>query len=353
MITDSKTNSIIEKINDPLNKYLKEKEHCNLHDIKKGNVIKRKFSSVVFLDATTSKGTKRMVMKTIAHHSNNLLLIESKNQAVVEFDILNFLDSKFKPIPHCSVPTPIIVLPESETYVMEFVEGENLASFQKTTRFFSSMKEFTKCNDYYYNLGMWLKNFHQFTGITTSDISAFDGILERLETRLDLITKSNDPRLPHNFKGGIMNFVNEQLKQVKDDEIIVTGRHGDFGPWNVIVNEQTLTVIDFFGYEQDLLPIDLLKIYVVLEDERLGITTSSKRINELRRKFLEGYGEIPKFSLPLLRICESLYRVISLGTIILDAHQEKPHHYLENNFRLKIHLRWFKNGGQKVLWPNT
>jgi len=102
-----------------------EKE--SVEDLCVSNIIRRPYSTVLFLTVKTDRHTRRLVAKRIVHHPENKAVSARENQAVVEFNILQHLYARFEPMPGCSVCRPVVVLPALETVVIEFVEGTLLA----------------------------------------------------------------------------------------------------------------------------------------------------------------------------------------------------------------------------------
>jgi len=148
-----------------------------------------------------------------------------------------------------------------------------------------------------------------------------------------------------------MKFLHSQLSELSDEEISVAGRHGDFGPWNILVTPHEVTVLDFLGYQDDPLAIDILKMLVCLEDEKKCLTSSKWRIEALCKSFLEGYGQIPHVSNSVVAICETLHRVCSLCFCIC-TNSTRFHNHIERYFILKNNLHWLLNADKrKSLWP--
>ena len=334
--------SIIERIRIALSDYYLQNENVYLESIEEIQKSQRPFSNVSYLRVKTSKGIQRLVMKTTAHHFMNKAVTEKENQAVVEYNIISKLYPKFKEVEKCSVPRPIFVIPEIETYVMEFEEGKLLADEHRYIQHFSSKEGFNNLRDYYFCCGKWLKHFQEFTGFKRIGAEALSGIIEKCDFRLKLIEESKNTLLPLGLRSKIMNFMNEQVTKLSDEMITACGRHGDFGPWNMLVGPNGITVIDFLGFRDEPLPVDLLQVLVFLEDEKYSLTCSGRRVKTLERSFLEGYGGLPDIPFPVLVACETMQRVYRMWGAISRA-EKLLHHRLEAHLRIKKHLRWLMN----------
>lgn len=325
-------------------------ENIKKHEIT--SVQERSFSIVMFINITTDKSIYKYVSKTVLHHYVNKKITEETNQALVEYNLLKELYPKYKKIDGCSVPKPVMVIPEIETMIMEYVNGELLVNESRFARYLASKKHFSILNDHYYKLGQWLKYFHQFSGITKSDKRLVLKAVDKCKDRLGLIMSLQDSRIPLQFDSIFLSLLNRQIDDLGESDVLSTGRHSDFGGWNVIVNNEGVVVIDFLGYETDLLTLDIQKMLMNFEDEKNYFTYSNKRLNDLRKAFLNGYGPLPNIPKPILILSESLYRISSIwGTI--SNKDLQFHHKVERNICLKKNINWFnKNPEENLLWNN-
>lgn len=341
--------SIIPKLKNKLIETLHQQEGLRIDEVHIEKIINRGFSSVIFIKVKTSAGERRMVAKKTVHHPANISITSQKNQAVVEFDVLTELFPKYQSVPHCSVPKPVLVIPEDEIFVMEFVEGKLLMEEFVAARYFSSKNSFLKLKQSYYQCGMWLNFFHRFTGVHQAGREVFCSTIERCEQKLKVIEEANDSRCPKNLSSVIRDLIQSQLSMVSDN-VLVTGRHSDFGSWNIIVDPIGVTVFDFLGHQPDLLPIDVTKMLTNLEDEKAYLFYNNKRIQELQVSFLSGYGELPIIPKPVLVICEILHRVCCLCARIENPSKNAIRR-VEQAISFNSHLEWLTNDDRTSLWP--
>jgi len=316
------------------------------------HVICRPYSTVTFLAVRTGTECKRLVAKTTVNHSHNKRIVERENQALLEYEVLERLYASFQELEGCSVPRPLVVMPEIDTYVMEFVEGGVLADYSKHTRYFALRGSFESLQRHYSLCGRWLKHFQQTTGTYEGDVRAIEPVVQRCGELLKRLVKENPGRRWGSLAGRVMNDLERELKLLGDDAVPLSGRHGDFGPWNVLASDKGITVIDFFGYRDEPVPLDVLRMLVYLDDEKRCLTNSAKRIALLRERFLEGYGPLPPVPAPLAIICETQQRLVGL----VDAHRIRKtgrvHQRVAAHFSIKAHVGWLtERAKQEPLWP--
>jgi hypothetical protein len=243
------------------------------------------------------------------------------------------------------------VLPEVQTYVMEYVEGRLLSDELRHTRRLSSRSGFDRLCDSYYECGRWLRLFQEFTGSRRVAPDALDGILERSAVRLRAISETKDSGWPPGLNEEVTAFLSEQRASLAGEKILVAGRHGDFGPWNVLAGPDGITVIDFLGYEEEPVALDILSMLMVLENERRCLSASPRRVNILGYRFLEGFGTLPQVQRPVHLICETLLRISNVWGC-LSRPVAGIRRRIENYARLKANRQWLQRlGRNRALLP--
>lgn len=319
-MSDMTVEKILNETEKALRRYLLECCDENLYSLSLTNILRRDFSTVYFLEGQISSGVKKFVLKQIVHAPINLSITQAKNQAVVEYEILAELSPAFQDVQGCGVPCPLLVLPELEAFLMEFIEGAPLSEYLRYARLMSGRKNFQALARYFYLCGKWLKNFQNITGVNNSSSSVFDGLLSRCNDRLKVIEeKAASFRIPTGFSEKIFTILNSKIDSLGEQDIQVAGRHGDFGHWNIMVHERDIVVFDLMGYEKEPIAYDLAKIALSLEYWKFHFAYSSARLNLLKKEFIDGYGGILGICPEVLQICEIYHRVANIYSIVSNV----------------------------------
>ena len=334
---------IFPQVQSALEEYFSSNLKEKLQSLEQLQKFERPYSTVVILRVKSDYNYYRLVMKTMIHHPINKIFFEKENQAVVEYNILKILYSRYQYIEDCNVPEPLLVLPDIETYVMRFVEGTLMMDNFCYTRMFSSLKYFELLRNNMCLYGKWLKLFQDFTFKERVDGSiAYDPVIERAKHRLKLIEDNYKNVIPNNFRATVDYFFHEQLAIVERQKIQVYGRHGDFTPLNAIMGPDGITVIDFLGFDYEPPEVDILKVLIFLENESMSVTSSKSRVKSLKQAFLNGYGDLNGIPESGQLICEAMQRIVSIW-----GHCSTPkrllHHRFESYLIIKRHLSWFSN----------
>jgi hypothetical protein len=350
--------SLVELDRENLAQQLREHLGETVNNIEILKVQRRPYSTTTILAAITGSGPHRFVLKQIVKNPLNASVFEGSERSAVEYDILSQLSPKFAGIERCSVPLPIIVLPEIDAFLMEYVEGYDLVNDLRFIHYLSSRSLFRKLQDNMHDCGRWLRHFQKFTGTRFAGKSALDTILVRCNDRLSMIEESRDQRCPRDFRKIATGYIEKQLSQLDNTEILVTGRHGDFGPWNTMATPNGVTVIDFFNYREDAFPVDILGMLVYLESISHGIANSSHRIQILQNCFLAGLGSLPEVPQPLALLCEAQQRIIKIDGAVLATsgvgliRTIRWTESWENSRSLSANVKWFQSHPQQSsIWP--
>jgi hypothetical protein len=349
-IADSRPNDMLELARETLTQYLHEQSGEDLQSVKVLRFCPKPFSMTSFLEAHTDRATRRFVIKEIVKHPMNASIVIEAEQAMVEFNILTFLYPRFADVERCSVPKPVALLAERDAFIMEHVAGNLLATDLRFERYFTATKGFQALQQHFHECGKWLRHLHAFTGVSDAGPDAVDCCVRRCDNALRQIEQSADRRCPRELRSLVERFLQEQVGQLEGAQIPVTGRHGDFGPWNILVDPNGITVLDFFGFQDDIIAVDILKMLWHFEASSLRPLGSPGRLRAFRASFLAGLGPLPQVPAPALLLCEAMHRICSIAGVV----SVRGSSLLANIHRgryLRANLDWFMSERRRSLWP--
>jgi Ser/Thr protein kinase RdoA (MazF antagonist) len=202
-----------------------------------------------------------------------------------------------------------------------------------------------------FNAGLWLKNFQSITGIRQADLCVLKNIIERCDKRLRLIEEANHKDCPMNLRTELLRHLQALQDEISTKKVLVSGRHGDFGEWNIIARNEEITVIDFLGFKEEPVAVDVLKMLMNFENNSMALLASKNRITNLKMEFMKGYGEIPDMSPQVLIICEILHRLCTLEASVNEKTGDFKRRF-ELKRRFKHNLSWLMDdrGEKSRLW---
>lgn len=339
-----------DSLDETLRTYFAREHGEQLLRVQVQRVLRKPFSETTFLTAVTQRGIHRLVAKRQLAHPANTALVREPDQASVEFGILQLLHGKFTSIPHCAAPRPIACLPAVNTVVMEHVDGELLVDRFRAVHYLGGRRRLDALKTAYFNCGLWLRCFQKFTGMRPAGPDALRDVLIRCHERLRMIEEAGHRAWSKQLHYQTAELMQRCADNLQGEDLLETGRHGDFGPWNVIVNRGNVTVIDFYGYRFGLVPIDALKMLVYLESVGLEIPNSAQRVQALQRAFLAGLGPAPAFPAALLLLCETMHRIAVIAGVVAAPQRPWLRRVLDRPV-VQANVHWLINrANDAALW---
>ena len=292
--------------------------HDELASVRVVDSWERTYSHLFLLEAETRDRRYRVICKrSLFQPDNSIFYSNQSDPSTSEFEILASITGQLGESTDCQVPRPLFVVPEEQSIYMEFVEGTELESMMRHLRRFTSRSSFLQLGQAYFRVGQWLHQFQHATGLTTTDSSGMEMVIEHCDHRLRLIQSLHDWRCPSDLHAQIMNRL-RSLQSWIEMPIQLAGCHGDFGPWNIITRNNKITVIDFFAYRRDFIGVDLLNVLINLENQNAAPTFSGNRIRHLNECFLDGYGFEGRIDPHALQMAEILQRVCSIHGSLMN-----------------------------------
>jgi tRNA A-37 threonylcarbamoyl transferase component Bud32 len=243
------------------------------------------FSEIVKLTLHYPKTTISIVIKRLlseARKNSNLsLLVE------LEYKLLTHLYDQFSAIPKMNVVKPIAFFSEEAILVTEHFQGEkldaliihNLRGLHKNKAFPQIMKFCALC-------GRWLRHFQEITKQNQFINLRLDDFIKNLKKKLNLAQKSG-LIAPSNRE--LHNSVDYKLAKLREHQLELVGCHGDFTPWNALIKNDELRVLDFERFSYKSKYDDLTLFLCCLEAQKSIIGLSDHHIESLKNSFLTGY----------------------------------------------------------------
>ena len=221
------------------------------------------------------------------------------------------LASGLEPMNRYAVPRPRLILPRLQTVVLDFVAGPSLEPSMAALRYTAGRRAGLRLERQFWQLGRWLHHYQGGAPPQWGGPDALQSVLQHCDHRLRIVQRTGHPGLPADLYSRVWRRL-ENWQRALAEPVPVGPCHGDFGPWNVLVTDSQLTVLDFCASRQDCLWVDPLGVLVYLESQRHAPSFSHRRIRRLQEVFLRGYACAANPPVPLVAICESLHRICRL-----------------------------------------
>ena len=253
-----------------------------------------------------------------------------------EFRALSFLWDEFsRRSEKLAVPRPLDFRPESAALLIEKCPGEKL---ERATRWARLSGEKRAALPQWFALcGEWLATFHRVTARDEDPRPVYERIEREFVEELEACRRVG-------LRAPLASAAGRRFEQGKeaafDGRHKTVGRHCDFAPYNVLVTEGRLTVIDFEGLQDGVLYDDLCYFLGMLEATPAHHLSRAMR-SSLAEDFLRAYeaqGEPVRVQLDFYMLA-AMVKIMAHSPVLKGGGSWRES--LKRRQRLGFYNRWF------------
>ena len=230
------------------------------------------------------------------------------------YKYMKHMSNLTKDIPALTAQKPLLILPEVNAVVMEWVNGTSLTDFMVYSNRFSSEKEKQRLEANFELLGRTMGFIHNQSLSLNENQPKFNDILSLNLNHLENL-------LSHSYlkNSRTANHAMKYLKNASFKNIATTWIHGDLSPTNVLFTQDNRIVLIDFEHSRFDSPYFDVGSFTVRASIYLGhnpLRFSQSYNNKLISKFLKGYffSSNQKFSIEMLRY----FQIFDLLQFILN-----------------------------------
>lgn len=307
----------------------------------------RLYSTIVFFEASDRQGVQRLMLKKVMKTPRVGPMGEI--DAASEYNALKNLYAKYQTVEGCSVPKPVLLLPQFDALVMEAYDAPLAQDRCGALKYFASREVFNNLKKEIHLAGIWLRHFQNFMGMRLGGPEDLAILVEDSRLRLKKLQTFGSKLIPTDLHDRVMGRLERLVHDASGEKISMTIGHGDFGPWNILATPRGITVIDFSTIGETPACSDPLQMFLFLQDQRQNPFQSHGRIAELEEAFSQGYG--PRIEMPAatVAVCETRERLVKLcGAAFPEKGWKRKY---EQNAVAKSHIAWLLDEeGRSYLW---
>lgn len=238
---------------------------------------------------------------------------------------------KFADSENFRVVKPVFVIPEEYLSVTEESRGKNLFHLiLKDARYFPPRQKLDQLRRYLRNTGAWLR-YKQSILSDEKERYSISGLMEYMEVRLKILSEDKRRRFPAAYPEKVRAFVEQHQSQISAAERQVTTSHSDFNPGNILVEGNTVTVLDFGRLVKESYLLDVSKLYFQLNLLKFKPQYRTKTIRQLQQALLEGFGDPGAGRL-------LMFRLLTIRNIL--THLSGITQFWKQGFAEKIYNTW-------------
>ncbi len=299
-----------DRLQSALMQLAEEKLSQTPQEIRWRRAHRRRFSRIDELDIVTAKGIEPWVCKQVASGVEDLLFGSPTDRLHREFQWLT-LGATMATSGPTTVPRPIGLVADGRALVMQRIEAPSLESLWPGVHHDARRRSLERLERHFHRLGTWLRACQTPLFSTGWSDCWLGDLLRHATFRLNQLESVCDRPVLQAVRRSLEHHF-ERVSAAGELKLALTRCHGDFGPWNVLVDGDHLTVLDFACSRPQLPNYDLLAMLVFLEDEQSTVRHSATRLRRLQKSLLTGYRatvETPSYATAM---CEGLHRICRL-----------------------------------------
>jgi len=258
------------------------------------------------------------------------------NSLLLLWKEFSFLTNRFK------IPRPFDHFPEFAAILMEKCDGIRFDQSLRWTKLFGTKHRYTSIYQNAKACGEWLAMFHL---ITKRDEEPYP-IYERIESEF-----YNDLKncIRFGLKGELADRVRSIFEKKRDlafhGKHKIVGHHCDFGPYNVFISTNAVTVVDFEGMMDGIIYDDIC-YFLCMIGTIPSYHLNSKLRMRIKECFLEGYSnyeEIDQHEFGLYMLI-SMVKIMSRNPVFRENNKT-----LRDRFRRYLIFNLFSNWFEEQL----
>jgi len=258
-------------------------------------LVRRPLSDIAHVELSFGDTTTAVYVKL--HRKPNAPVGRVRHKAGVEFETLGFLYERFRSIPGCAVVRPIAYFPEEMAVVTEAAVGDNLHRLIKTGAVaWRVASEHDRLARVCHASGVWLRHFQQLTRKPESLRLRVDEVLGPIRIDLKACVEIGFPK---SEAAQLLALCEAELRRMDGRELPTVGVHPDFQPDNILIADDTVTVLDFTSFGYGSACHDVARFLVTLDAFRRN-PLYGRGLPGLMAAFLKGYGIPDGDTRPLL-----------------------------------------------------
>jgi glycosyltransferase involved in cell wall biosynthesis/tRNA A-37 threonylcarbamoyl transferase component Bud32 len=202
-----------------------------------------------------------------------------------------------------SVPKVLAFDESTAALILERARGKSLETIIRDARMGLRNPHFTALH----RAGIWLAKMQSYTPVADDGRHILTAVVVLALRDLELAAVAD--RMLRPYRAEIAERLRALESRLADKAFQVVGRHGDYWPGNIFIDDDRVEVIDFEGYREGL-PLEDVAQFLVHLELYLGYPLLSNMRRRLRAAFLDSYvafgGQIDDDALQLFTLGTAL-----------------------------------------------
>ncbi len=298
---------------------------------------------------------KNIYIKTSKESGNQMKPkkhLELQQHITDSYENLQRVHEGFKKFPDYSSIKPLTCFPEWLTLITEESLGRDVWSIiREKAKFYPSEITLQKLENICQACGKWLALFQQITKNPDCDLYKFDSIIELFDTYLSRLERRQNITFPGKFREKIIDFCQQLVLSIPDEDRIVTEIHGDFAPVNILVHNDEIIVLDIETPKYGPIYWDVTYFHYHLSTLLDVPIYRPTTITRLQEAFMQGCEISLDPSKKVVTLCTIHNVIISLLFLVYHREHVSWYRKLYDRILYKKLICRLRTQGKRILLP--
>lgn len=305
---------------------------------------KRPYSDLYEVRIRSGNHQKNIFIKRYKSKDNSQQsLLNLQNQIINEYNIGNMLDKIIERYPEYNIIKPIKYSLEYLSSVTEKTSGIPLGSIiEKELKLFPTTQKLNRIKKLCFKCGKLIKIIQKHT----LKMDKFDprALIDYIEPRLKRLSNSI-PIFKEYLSQDILRYFERQIPNINNSDLKIAGVHGDFDPFNILIENEAIKLLDFADFHYESIYRDVTYFYQRLESFLHKPIFRPKIIYTLQEVFCRGYNSNLDKSKPIFILFRIIHVINNMNSIVhlktVPNGKKLPFYKkIFNKQILNLYIRW-------------
>lgn len=305
---------------------------------------KRPYSDLYEVRIRLNNYQKDIYIKCLKSKDNSQQsLLNLQNQIINEYNIANMLYKIIEGYPEYNIIKPIKYSLEYLSFITEKASGIPIGRMiEKELRLFPTTQKLNRIKKLCFKCGKLIKIIQ----IHTLKRDKFDprALIDYIEPRLKRLSNSI-PIFKEYLYQDILRYFERQIPNINNSDLKIAGVHGDFDPFNILIENDIIKLLDFANFHYESIYRDVTYFYQRLENFLHKPIFRPKIIYTLQEAFCRGYDPNLDNSKPIFILFRIIHVINNMNSIInlrtVPNGKKLPFYKkIFNKQILNLYIRW-------------
>ncbi len=186
---------------------------------------------------------------------------------------------------------PVGYFEDEGAFVMAEMRGIRLDTKLLDSMGLLASNDFTSLYKSMHDAGEWLREFQTLMPKGDQRLFTAEQLQQRVETYLTKVSQGDANMISESFADHIRNKTKETLANFVEEDFLMTAKHNDFAPWNLMQGTSKMIGFDYADCEFDSTYYDVYHFTRAINTFKMKPFKRKRMLETCKDEFLKGFGK--------------------------------------------------------------